>query len=264
MTIALQDNWIFPVPTRARILGADRWDTGGTVAVSSTADGAFASAPTDSETYQWWEPETTSAETWTYTLSEATDCTCIALVYSGVTDLKVEYYTDEWVTLHNDTVPDQSPFMGFFDAEDVTDFRVTFTGGGRLYVARIGEAIVMPQMIYGGHSPIDLSRNVTTVTSMSAAGSEYLGRTVISGNLSSSFSWDYLKPKWVRETWYPFMKAAETDTFFIAWRPDYGSAQENEAAYVITASMDAPSNSGTGKGLMSVGFSATARMWDDE
>lgn len=262
MTVAIPEDYIFPVPTRARILASCHMDSGGSVAVSSTADGAFASAPTNDKTFQWWEPETTSAETWTYTLSEATQCTCIALVYSGVTSLTVEYYTTEWVTLYDGEPDDQSPFMGFFDADDVTDFRVTLTGGGKLYVARIGNALVMPRSIYGGHAPIDLSRSVTTVANVSGSGSEYLGRTVIRGSLSTSYSWENIPPKWVREEWYPVMKAAEEEALFIAWRPDYGSAQANEVAYVTSASMDTPTNSGVGPGFMSVGFSATARMWD--
>lgn len=262
MTVVLADSYIFPVPTRARIFGANMWDTGGSVSASSTASGAFPSAPNEEETYQWWEPSTTGAETWTYTLSSTADCTCIALVFSDIGSLKIEYNDGSWVELYDDTPPDNSPLMAFFDAEDVTDFRITITGGGKLYVARIGTALVMPQNIYGGHSPIDLSRDVTTVANMSTSGSELLGRTTIRGNLQSSFAWQHIAPDWVRENWYPFMISAETAAFFIAWRPDYGSAQANEAAYVTSAQMDAPSNTGIGRGLMSVGFSATARLWN--
>ena len=232
---------------------------GGDVSSGATADGAYRSAPNFSTTFDFWSPAEETETPWTYTLSEEADVDTIALLFKDVGSLKVQYYNGSWEDLYDDIPPDNSPMMLFFSASDVTRFRISITNGGQLISARIGVSMVMPHSTYGGHSPIDLNRTVTTVANQSASG-EFLGKTTLRGALGGSLTWEHIPVQWVRDEWEPFKIEAESETFFLAWRPDYGSAQGNDVAYVLDTSFsDSPLQGGSKR--QTVGFTATARSW---
>lgn len=128
----------------------------------------------------------------------------------------------EWHDLAHPKVPaDDSPIMILGTPVTTPAMRLRLRGNvaPELSVAKFGEALQMERPFYGGHSPIDFARNVVYKTNMSVSG-EFLGKSRKSVSLTGAFEWKNLTYEWVRENWTEMQLAAETDAFFLAWRPD--------------------------------------------
>lgn len=117
----------------------------------------------------------------------------------------------------------------------------------------LGEALAMARPIYGGHTPLPLSRRDSIRPSRSDSG-QFLGRSRIRQGYTTSYQWQHLKADWVREHLKPFIDHAVTGSFFIAWRP-YGYAAE--AGYGWIDSNTSASNMGI-RNYMSYGFTIEA------
>ena len=107
-------------------------------------------------------------------------------------------------------------------------------------VVYIGQALDMQRMIYQGHTPLTLSRT-TELSNNISEGGQYLGRSIIRKGAKTGFGWQHLKADWYRANFDPFVKAARTAPFFIAWRP---SQYPSEMGFVWVDGDIAPSNSG--------------------
>jgi hypothetical protein len=82
----------------------------------------------------------------------------------------------------------------------------------------VGKSLGMQRQIYGGHTPITLSRSTTILPNVSDTG-QWVGRSIIRSGYSSRYEWRHLKPDWYRANFDPFVEHARRNPFFIAWRP---------------------------------------------
>lgn len=129
----------------------------------------------------------------------------------------------------------------------------TEADGTYLGVLYLGRALQMERGIYQGHTPGEFARNDEIRPSVSEGG-QWLGRTVVRKGYDTSYSFSNLRADWVRSTLAPFLDAAVTDPFFIAWRPE---TKADEVLLGWTQGPIVPTNSGP-RDLMSVDFNVSA------
>lgn len=122
-----------------------------------------------------------------------------------------------------------------------------------LGVLYLGRALQMQRGIYQGHTPGEFARNDEIRPTVSEGG-QWLGRTVVRKGYDASYSFSNLKADWVRSTLAPFLEAAITKPFFIAWRPE---SKADEVLFGWTQAPIVPTNSGP-RDLMSVQFNVSA------
>mgnify|MGYP003118852016 CR=1 FL=1 len=142
--------------------------------------------------------------------------------------------------------------LNFDDIPNVAEIELSFTTlttGLEIGVLYAGETLQMQQPMYGGLTPINLA-GVTEYQSINSETGQFLGRTITSKGLSSSFSWRHLDDLWIRETFKPFIESARSLPFFIKWRPDY----YDSSVFGYTTADIKPANMGGGHRLMSVSF----------
>jgi len=293
MTVIIADDYTplegeYPT-THARILHSGVWADGGVVTASSTATGYYSDGPQSDTTYKKWGANTFPA-TWAEAYTEyggSVDCCCIAAHNLGSigAEISIDYYDGSaWVPVATSQIEDDSPIMALFNQVDSSQWRVSILSAGDtiadsdgvevmdgdgediivsdgaltaiIGVIRFGKAMQMPQRVYQGFTPSASNRNTTMTTNESATG-EYLGAVVLRKSLNASVSWNLLEAQWVRSSWNPFIIAAETAPFFVAWRPDaFG-----EVDYMIESNFTPPVNSGP-KAYMQTGFSGKAYGWE--
>lgn len=135
-----------------------------------------------------------------------------------------------------------------YAAGDYTDADDTYLG-----VLYLGRALQMQRGIYQGHTPGEFARSDEIRPNVSEGG-QWLGRTVIRKGYDTTYSFSNLKADWVRSTLAPFLDAAVTDPFFIAWRPE---TKADEVLMGWTQGPIVPTNSGP-RDLMSVDFTVSA------
>jgi len=148
---------------------------------------------------------------------------------------------------------DDGPVLFLFAAESHRYWRIQVTGTTipSIGVVFIGAALAMERMLYGGHSPLDLSRTTVIRPHQSERG-QFLGRRIVRGGLHADFSWQHLTPDFYRSEFEPFVADALEFPFFLAWRP---STFTESVGYVWTGQDISPTNMGIGKGLMQVSIS---------
>lgn len=249
--------------THARIAHSGNWLSGGTVTASSTATDFFADGPDNSLTYEKWQP-TSVAATWQYTFSGSSsyDYCVIAAHNMGTQGNTLEVQTNatgSWTDLIPATaITDNMPIFCIFSEQTDTAARIRITNGSvpTIGFVKFGSAMQMARPLYGGHSPLDLSRQTVLRSTMSESG-EFLGRSKQRSYNTTSFSWSNLSAAWVRTNWRPFQLAIETEPFVIAWRPGTFS----EVGFCQTDSVPIPSNQGV-RDLMSVEMQVRARGYD--
>lgn len=129
---------------------------------------------------------------------------------------------------------------------------VTASFAPEIGVVYIGSVLEMQRPIYGGHSPITLSRQTERRPTKSQKG-QWLGVSLVRHGLQSSYNWKHLTAAWYRSTFDPFVQAARSKPFFIAWRPaDY--PQEVVYGWLPPSNDIQPSNMGI-RDLMDVSMS---------
>lgn len=253
----------FPL-NHARILYRSLWrDPNATVTASSAALNKPAVAAANENTYERWQPTSLPA-TWTITLpvGRQADAIGIAAHTLGTNAVTVTLeYLDEgaWIAEKQFIPSTDETIMVLFPMRNAAGYRISLSGGTgipSLGVIFVGRAMQMQRPIYGGHSPLNLSRETTTYPSGSEAGN-WLGRSVIRSGYSTSFSWSNLTASWYRQYFDTFVRYSTQSKgpFFIAWRP---SEFPSEVGYCWVSGSDiSPSNSGT-RNLMSVSMSVNA------
>ena len=145
------------------------------------------------------------------------------------------------------------PIFYNFDTplDNVAEIRI-FTAdigtGIEIGLVYCGQALIMEQPIYGGHTPQEQAARTEYQSPLSETG-QFLGRTITRKGTETSYNWQNLTPEFVRGEFAEFIESAKTLPFFIQWRPDY---------YPLTASLChatadiIPDNMGGGHRLMSV------------
>lgn len=218
-------------------------------------------------TWDYWQP-TTVPGTITFTFTEAITATYCGIAGHTLTETgnQVElHYWDAaaspaaWVSLGSVSPGSETgnkTIMFLFDSTSSAIWRLTVSGGTGdtmpvLGVVNIGEALVLQRNIYGGHTPITLSKN-TVIRPQKSEGGQFLGRSIIREGASTTISLTNLTAPWVRSDFYPFMESARTYPFFFAWRPT--AAYADEVGYVWTDTDIRVSNNGQAN-LMDTSFS---------
>lgn len=166
----------------------------------------------------------------------------------------VQYSNDgvSWTdAVASSTFQTDTPIMMFFDNIIARYWRLYITGATvpTIGVWYVGRALAMQRPIYGGHSPITLSRNNITRSNRSEGG-QFLGRYIVRSSVRAQYSYKHLEASWYRSCFDKFVLSARQYPFFIAWRPlDF----PREVAYGWTTSDIRPSNMGI-RDLMEVSF----------
>jgi len=246
--------------THARIGHATITRTGSLEASGEEA-GFEADAALNPLTYEFWRPDALPA-TWRIDASSAVsvDYVGIAAHTLGFDEATVKpQWSDDnsaWndvtdLSAHSPT--DDGPILFLFAAESHRYWRIHVSGTGipSIGVIFIGAALAMPRPIYGGHSPLDLSRTTVIRPQRSERG-QFLGRSIVRSGFTADYAWQHLTPAFYRDEFDVFVEDARRFPFFLAWRP---STFPESVGYVWTGQDISPSNMGIGKGLMSVSLS---------
>lgn len=248
--------------THARIAHAQNWLSGGTATASSTAAGYFADAPNNSLTYERWKPTSLPAN-WEYYHTGAASCDycCIGAHTLGTNGntLQVQFWDGAWQDLIPATaITNDSDIFVIFPRQSRRRWRIYISNGTAplVGVVKFGLALQMERPLYGGHSPMEFARRTVLKTNDSESG-EFLGQSKYRTFQETSYSWSNLTAAWIRQNWPSFQRAAETEPFFLAWRPGAYS----EVAFGRAMGIPVPSNAGT-RDLMNVELQMKARSYD--
>jgi len=217
-------------------------------------------------TYDFWQPTTTTSII-AFTFSEAIDADYCGIAGHTLTEtgsqIELEYWDASspaaWVSLGSVLPGDENgnkTIMFLFDEVSSSIFRLTVSGGSTAPVIgaiSIGLALKMERKLYGGHTPVTLSKK-TVIKPQKSEGGQFLGRSIIREGAGTSIAFKNLTPAFVRASYYPFMESARSYPFFFAWRAgDY----PEEIGYCWTSKDISASNSGQA-GLMDSSFSVDA------
>jgi hypothetical protein len=210
------------------------------VTASTEEDEGPRDAPLRPDTVEFWRPTALPA-TWQLDLGaqESVDYVGIAAhtLGSNAVSILVETSTgafvgspsaQDWSTFASSHTPsDDSPIM-FLDASRTARYvRITLEGAGgsprtedipRLAVVHVGAVLAMSRPLFGGHRPLDLSRETELHRSLSRGG-QFLGQGFRRHGVSGSAEFKHLTASWYRTNFDPFVKAARQYPFFFAWRP---------------------------------------------
>jgi hypothetical protein len=219
-----------------------------TVTVSSETAAGPKDAPLRPDTVEFWEPAAMPA-TWEIDFGALRDIDYIGIAGHtiGASGAAIAAETSQdgttWTAFAGDIAPgDDTAIMLLDELRSVRYVRLTLTGTTvpRLAVIYIGEALAMPRMIYGGHTPITLSRETVLHQSLSRGG-QFLGQGFRRHGVTGSIAFQNLPASFVRQDFDLFTKSARRFPYFVAWRP---STFPKEVAYVWTDEDIRPSNMG--------------------
>ena len=229
----------------------------GAITASTSSGGFPASAADNALTYSFWKPLTLPA-TWEMDYGEDALIDYVGIAAhefgdNGNTVTLQAWDGASWVPIASASPIDSSPIMFIFDEIFVSKIRLSISGGTapRVGVIYTGTSLVMERAIYEGHSPITLASVTNYTTNISESG-QWLGRSIKSQGMATSYQWSNLTAAWYREYFQPFVASVKTQPFFIAWRPE---TFPDEIGYCWTKQDIKPSNAG-GRDLMSVTLNA--------
>lgn len=245
--------------THARIGHATITRTG-TLVASGDQAGFEADAALNPLTYEFWKPDALPG-TWRIDAGAAVSVDYVGIAAhtlgtDGAT-VKPQWSDDDaaWndvtsLSAHSPT--DDSPVLFLFAAESHRYWRIHVSGSTipSVGVVFIGAALAMERPLYGGHTPLDLSRR-TVIRPQKSERGQFLGRSIVRSGFGNDIAWQNLTPTFYRTEFEPFVADAVSFPFFLAWRP---STFPESVGYVWTGQDIAPSNMGVGKGLMQVSF----------
>jgi hypothetical protein len=212
--------------------------------------------PLRPDTFEFWEPTALPA-TWEIDLGTSRDVDyagiaahtlgssgCAIKVETSVGDVAGSPLEQVWNLIASEIAPGNDAPLLFLDSSRVTRYvRLTITGGAtmpRIASIYAGEVLAMQRPLYGGHTPITLSRETVLHRSLSRGG-QFLGQGFRRHGLVGQASFRHLTAAWYRETFDPFVQSARRFPYFFAWRP---SAFPEEVAYAWTDEDIRPSNMG--------------------
>lgn len=225
----------------ARILYANAL-IGSTV---SATGGTGAANVLNAATYSRWS--FTGSQTLTITLPANTsiDAVGIGAHNFAAATVAIDYSTSDggaWVSFAASQSGGDAMLFLTSAAVSAKRLRVTVSGSGALVLGVVyaGIALQMQRPVYKGHTPATLARETEYEANESEAG-QWLGRNIKRSGLSVEFNWRNLSAAWLRAYFRPFMLAARTTPFFVAWNPqDY----PRDVAYAWSVADIQPTNSG--------------------
>ncbi len=248
--------------THARIGHATITRTG-TLSASGEQVGFDADSALNSLTYEFWKPDALPA-TWRIDAGSAVSVDYIGIAahtfFTEGASVKPQWSDNDsaWnditgISTHTPT--DDGPILFLFASESHRYWRIEVTGTTipSIGVVFIGVVLAMLRPIYGGHSPLDLSRT-TVIRPQTSERGQFLGRSIVRSGFHADYSWANLTPAFYRSEFELFVADALQFPFFLAWRP---VTFIESVGYVWTGQDITPTNMGTGKGLMQVSISVS-------
>lgn len=227
------------------------------VVVTATAANGFAfDGPLRPDTYERWKPTAVPAN-WQIDALAAQDVDYVGIAAHTLGTSGCEFimqYSSDAVTWtdfgESMIVANNAPVMILADEVSARYWRLRILSGAapEVGVVYIGKALALQRRIYGGHTPITLSRE-TMIRPQKSEGGQFLAKTIIRRGVKTSASILHITPDWYRDNFDPFVLSARQYPYFWAWYP---SRFPKEVGYVWTGDDIAPSNMGTGKGWMQV------------
>lgn len=155
---------------------------------------------------------------------------------------------------------DDKAIIHFFNEVEYPTFRlrlIPYAGSPsfepRIAHIKLGQALVLPQTIYVGHSPVTLNRRTDIITNTSENG-QFLGRVQKRQYLETSVDMTHITPSFYRDSIDPFVEHAITGAFFFAWRP---VQYPTEVGFGWTGGDISPSNQ-MSNGMMQFSFNMKA------
>lgn len=225
------------------------------VTASSSTSGFPSSSVYNPATFERWRPGQLPA-TLEIDAGEPVDCDYVGIVAHTLGDEECSLIIeksddgDAWQEIESAEFNSNEAFLLLFERTTARYWRLRIDGESgtpQIGVVYVGEALAMQRPIYGGHTPGKLNRTTTFQNNKSENG-QFLGRSIVRKGYSESLSWGNLTAAWYRENFDPFVEAARTTPFFVAWRP---GKFPDEVLYAWTSDDIAPNNSGT-RDLVSV------------
>lgn len=240
-----------------------------TITASTSQTDADPDSVANGLTYDFWQPTTVPAII-AFTFTEAVTCDYCGIAGHTLTEtgnsVELQYWDGlspgSWVSLGSVTPGSESgnkTIMFLFDSVASQIWRLIVSGGTSevnpvLGAVSLGTALVSERMIYGGHTPITLSKN-TTIKPQKSEGGQWLGRSIIREGASTTIALKNLTSTWVRDSFQPFIESARIYPFFFAWRPSAPYAEE--IGYCWTSDDIRVTNTGQAD-LMETSFSVDA------
>lgn len=224
--VTIAGAYVPPVPLNHSRIGYQTWTRSVIPAVSGTAPGFFAGALANSLTNEYWKPASTTTATVEYDFLQARAIDYIAIgahtLGTDNTTIKIQYSQNGvgYGTVAEFVAQDNRAIMAIFDTvlARYVKITLTYTVAPVIAVIYAGQALAMQRGLYGGHSPITMSRNTDTYPQTSTSG-QWLGRSIVNNGFKSSASWKNLTAAWYREYFDPFVFSARRYPFFFAWNP---------------------------------------------
>lgn len=245
----------------ARIL----WDNrlaNAAFASADERDGFEAVNARAADTASWWWPEAGATLTMTLSAAAYIDCIGIAahtLGSAGATITAQVQVAGSWQTVYPSITPaDDEAVMIMFQEVLATAVRITLSASARVGVVYAGRAMVMPQMVYGESTPLNVTLATEYQTNQSQTG-QFLGRSIVANSRPVDVTWTHLREAWVREALLPFIFAARRAPFFAALRPQ---TQPEDVGYIWTSSDIKPQRMKL-RDFMQVQISGTTHMGAD-
>ncbi len=179
------------------------------------------------------------------------------IVGSSSGDVHQYDIADEWFDITEDAIPENDgAIIHYFSNTNYSQYRIKLIPDEtppQVAHIKLGAALVLPQSIYVGHSPITLNRRTEIVTNTSENG-QFLGRIEKRRYLQTAVDMAHIEPDFYRDYIDPFVEHAETGAFFFAWRP---AGYPKEVGYGWTGGDITPENQ-MPNGMMQFSFNMKA------
>lgn len=232
-----------------------------TVSSFSEATGYPADAVQRPDTYERWKPvDVAAARNLNFDYGAAVDinCICIAAHTLGTSGATVRVrYSDDDITYYsyfNSTlITDDSTIMILGNTESHRYWRVQIVSATvppEIGVVYMGVVLEVERTIFGGHTPVSMSR-VTAIRPTKSIGGQFLGRSIIRNGSQNQVAINNLTPSWYKTNFDPFALSAREYPFFFAFKP---GTYTSDVVYGSVSQDIVPSVSGQGKGLYNVSF----------
>lgn len=211
-------------------------------------------------TFQRWKGTTSAVQHVVVDCGSATTVNYFALAGHNFgtdgTNIKLQKSTDgsSWSDVTSNRVPaNDYAYMEEFSDQNVRYYRLRMdpaTLAPEIAVLYIGQVLRMQRRLFVGHKPVTLNRKTEVSSGFSESG-QFLGRVKIRQALQGRADFRNIDQDWMRETFDPFVVAAEESPYFFAWRPE---RWPNEVGFMWLDG-DPEETNDLPNGLMSLSFS---------
>jgi len=130
------------------------------------------------------------------------------------------WQADAFITVSDTTPATSAPLLIRFPSASSLRWRILFatTESVRVAVLSLGSAMTMERGCWEGFTPPWMGRMTEVTTTRSESG-VLLGRSLALRGVEFDMNFEFLTIAFVRNSWMPFVIAAESAPFFVQWNP---------------------------------------------